>query len=92
MDHYPREPCCSRTAHELVEKTILIEQYLLPLLHHLDIPGGILADFKQRWRNATLVGKTREALETIARRHNILLPSGITDDELRTTILAREHP
>lgn len=94
---HPREPtevnpCCNRLAHELVGKTILVEQYLLPLLQHHDFPGGFLRDFKRRWREASLAGKNRTALETIAGRNSILVTPDITDDELRAAILQFEQP
>lgn len=82
----PREPTLE--ARELVAKTILVEQYLLPLLQHVEIPGGILRDFKQRWREATLAGKSLEALRTIARRHG--LPTELPEDDLRRVILEEE--
>jgi hypothetical protein len=91
----PREPtcnCCTRIGRELVEKTTLIEQYLLPLLPHLEIPGGILADFRRRWRKASLAGKNPHALITIARRHGISLQTGMTDDDIRGAILDIEQP
>lgn len=65
----PREPtiasepviiphCCGRIARECIEQSLIVEQYLLPLLQHHAIPGGIIAEFKRRWREASLLGKT----------------------------------
>jgi hypothetical protein len=98
---HPREPtlssepevipnCCGRIARECIEKTLLVEQYLLPLLQHHDVPGGIVTDFKRRWREASLLGKTMPALRTIARRHNIPVTPDMTDQDLRTAILDAE--
>jgi len=88
---YPREPCCTRIAHELVGKTILVEQYLLPLLQHHQFPGGLLSDFKRRWREASLAGKSTQALHTIARRNNIPITPNMPDDALRDAILRAEQ-
>lgn len=88
---YPREPCCTRITRELVGKTILVEQYLLPLLQHHEFPGGCLRDFKRRWRQASLDGKTTSALHTIARRNGIPVTPDLTDDELRAAILRVEQ-
>jgi len=85
--------CCGRIARECIEKSLLVEQYLLPLLLHHDVPGGIIAEFKRRWREASLLGKTLPALRTIARRHNIPITPDMTDQDLRSAILeAEEHP
>lgn len=92
---YAREPtevnpCCCRLARELVGKTILVEQYLLPLLQHHEFPGGFLRDFKRRWREACLAGKSTHALHTIACRNGIPITPEVTDDELRAAILRIE--
>jgi hypothetical protein len=86
------EHCCGRIARECIEKTLLVEQYLLPLLQHHDIPGGILSEFKRRWREASLAGKTLQALRTIARRHNIPVTPVMTDQDIRSAILEAEDP
>jgi len=83
--------CCGRIARECIEKSLLVEQYLLPLLLHHDVPGGIIAEFKRRWREASLLGKTLPALRTIARRHNIPITPEMTDQDLRTAILESEE-
>jgi len=82
--------CCGRIARECIEKSLLVEQYLLPLLQHYDVPGGIIAEFKRRWREAGLLGKTLPALRTIARRHNIPITPEMTDQDLRSAILESE--
>ncbi len=65
---------------------------MLPLLQHLDVPGGVITEFKRRWREASLIGKTLPALRTIARRHSIPITPGMTDQDLRTAILdAEDH-
>ena len=98
----PREPttlsypeviphCCCRIARECIEKSLLVEQYLLPLLQHHDVPGGIISEFKRRWREASLLGKTLPALRTIARRHNIPITPEMTDQEIRSLILEAEE-
>lgn len=84
--------CCANVIRECIEKTLLVEQYLLPLLQHLDVPGGVIAEFKKRWRHASLLGKTLPALRTIARRHGISLTPEMTDQDLRSAILDAEDP
>ena len=84
--------CCSNINRENVQKTILVEQFLLPLLQHYDLPGGIITEFKRRWREASLLGKTLPALRTICRRHHITITPEMTEHDLRTAILHAEDP
>ncbi len=90
MHPYPREPTEYHAARECLEKTLVVEQYLLPLLQHLDVPNQVLVEFKRRWRKANLAGKNFEALLAIAHRHHITIPVHATEDSLRALILDAE--
>lgn len=83
--------CCINVIRECIEKTLLIEQHLLPLLQHLDVPGGVLTEFKKRWREASLLGKILPALHTIAHRHGIPITPDMTEQDIRTAILDAEN-
>lgn len=89
----PAQPthCCINVIRECIEKTLLVEQHLLPLLQHLDVPGGVIAEFKKRWREASLLGKTLPALSTIAVRHGIPVTPDMTEQDIRTAILDAEN-
>ena len=83
--------CCVNIVRECVEKSLLVEQFLLPLLQHFDVPGGIITEFKRRWRNASLFGKPLSALRSICRRHKIPTTPEMTEENLRAAILDAEH-
>lgn len=82
--------CCGNIIRECIEKTLIVEQYLLPLLLHCEVPGGVIVEFKRRWREASLQGKTMPALRQIARRHNIPITPEQTEQDLRSAILNAE--
>lgn len=84
--------CCVNVIRECIEKTLLVEQHLLPLLQHLDVPGGVIVEFKRRWRNASLAGKTLPALHTICRRYHIPITPEMTEQDMRKAILDAESP
>lgn len=54
------------------------------------MPGGVITEFKKRWREASLIGKAMPALRTIARRHGIPITPDMTDQDLRKAILDAE--
>ena len=84
--------CCVNIVRECLEKTLLVEQFLLPLLQHHDVPGGVITEFKTRWRKASLLGKSMPALRTICRRHHITITPDMSDQDLRRAILIAEDP
>ena len=91
-DHAKSTHCCVNIIRECLEKTLLVEQHLLPLLTHLDVPGGVIVEFKRRWRNASLTGKNLPALHTICRRYHIPITPEMTEQDMRKAILDAESP
>ena len=78
---------CLNIVRECIQKTLLVEQFLLPLLLENGIPRSIALDFKMRWSEAALLGKGHSTLRAICRRNHIPITPNMTDQDLRTAIL-----
>lgn len=61
-----------KSAQELVEKTRLVDGFLLPLLTWSDVPKAALREFRVRWYAATLLQRDPTELARRAARYGIL--------------------
>ena len=85
-------PNCASLSRELVAKTHAVELYLFSVLQENGMPGGIVNEFKRRWRTASLLGTPRKKVLGIARNVGVQVTLDMPFEQICERIAEAEYP